>query len=55
MQLRSNLFRINVYSNYCVDHSWAPDDSDLDPYLDFKFKEDYIITAIETQGSAITI
>ncbi|XP_048728575.2 uncharacterized protein LOC125646371 isoform X2 [Ostrea edulis] len=46
-------FRINVYSNYCVDHSWAPDDSDLDPYLDFKFKEDYIITAIETQGDVL--
>ncbi|XP_061166819.1 uncharacterized protein LOC133175728 [Saccostrea echinata] len=47
-------FRINAYANYSIDHSWRPEDSDSEPYIKFTFTEDYIITAIQTQGDVLT-
>ncbi|XP_062578241.1 uncharacterized protein LOC134240154 [Saccostrea cucullata] len=47
-------YRINVYTNYNTDSSWKPEFSDTEPQIKFTFTEDYILTAIQTQGDVVT-
>lgn len=49
------LFRIVAFTNLSAYTAWAPDGSDGAPSLTFTFTEDYLLTAIQTQGSRLCI
>lgn len=49
------LFRIVAFTNLSAHTAWVPDGSDGAPSLTFTFTEDYLLTAIQTQGSRLCI
>lgn len=47
-------FRIDAYTNLSAHTGWVPDGSDGAPSLTFTFTEDYLLTAIQTQGDVLS-